>query len=82
MPNAPKLDNDAMQKDRMALLVHPEDDATLFVAGNAGALSYRVQWKEGVWTESAYDDTADGSGPHVSHGLTHQLGRAHDDSAI
>ena len=40
--NAPRLDIDAMPKDRMALLVHPTNDSMLFVAGNADALTWRV----------------------------------------
>ena len=37
--HAPRLDEDGMPKDRMALLVDPTSDARLFVAGNAGALA-------------------------------------------
>ena len=62
--NSPRLDEDSMQKDRMALLVHPANDSMLFVAGNAGALTWRVDWRRGIWTESAWGDTSDGSGPH------------------
>lgn len=62
--NAPRLDEDAMQKDRMALLVHPNDDSMLFVAGNAGALTWRVQWQSSMWTESFGKDTSDESEPH------------------
>ena len=43
--NSPRLDEDAMPKDRMALLVSPDDEGLLFVAGNAGALSWRVDWR-------------------------------------
>eukprot|EP00966_Prymnesium_polylepis_P273554 6319176-Prymnesium_polylepis.2 len=39
--NTPRLDRDGMPKDRMALLVNPDDEATLFVAGNADALVWR-----------------------------------------
>eukprot|EP00939_MAST-03C_sp_MAST-3C-sp1_P005173 g5173.t1 len=54
--NAPRLDNDGMPKDRMALLVGPDDDTDdnggvadkiLFVAGNADALTWRVEWRNG-----------------------------------
>ena len=62
--NAPRLDEDGMPKDRMALLVPPADDDTLFVAGNAGALAWRVAWRSGTWTEAYGKDTADGSAPH------------------
>lgn len=64
VPNAPRLDEDAMPKDRMALLVNPSDDSMLFVAGNAGALTWRVDWVSGTWTETSGRDTADGSEPH------------------
>ena len=53
-----------MPKDRMALLVNPSDDSTLFVAGNAGALAWRVAWKTGTWTEAHGKDTSDDSAPH------------------
>ena len=43
--NSPRLDEDAMPKDRIALLVSPDDEGLLFVAGNAGALSWRVDWR-------------------------------------
>ena len=36
------LDDDAMPKDRMALLPHPHDASTLFVAGNGDKIAYRV----------------------------------------
>ena len=62
--NAPKLDEDGMPKDRMALLVNPKDDNMLFVAGNAGALAWRVAWRTGVWTEAFGKDTKDNTSPH------------------
>ena len=62
---APRLDRDGMPKDRMALLVHPKDDETLFVAGNAEALVYRVKWRDGEWAKAWGDDTDDGSYPHA-----------------
>ena len=49
----------------VALLVHPTDDAMLFVAGNADALTWRVDWRNGDWVESSGTaDTSDGSYPH------------------
>ena len=61
----PRLDRDGMPKDRMALLLHPNDDSMLFVAGNADALVWRVDWQKGLWTESyGPKDTKDGSAPH------------------
>jgi hypothetical protein len=48
----------------MALLVDPDEEGTLYVAGNADALTWRVDWRDGVWTESHTDDTSDGSAPH------------------
>lgn len=66
VPNAPaRLDQDGMPKDRMALLVHPHNDSMLFVAGNADALTWRVDWQSGVWTSSGAKDTRDGSYPHA-----------------
>ena len=62
---APRLDRDAMPKDRMALLVHPDDDNNLFVAGNADALVWRVDVSKGTWVvASGKADTSDGSEPH------------------
>ena len=46
-----RLDVDGMPKDRMALLVDPSDDATLYVAGNADALTWRVDWAAGAWAD-------------------------------
>ena len=63
--NTPRLDFDAMPKDRMALLVHPHHDEMLFVAGNADARTWRVEWRTGLWSATAgHVDTADGSAPH------------------
>lgn len=59
-----RLDLDGMPKDRMALLVHPNDESILFVAGNAAALVWRVSWRAGAWVASGATDTADGSAPH------------------
>lgn len=61
-----RLDLDGMPKDRMALLVHPHNDSMLFVAGNAEALVWRVDWQAGLWVESSgASDTVDGSSPHA-----------------
>lgn len=67
VPGGPaRLDRDGMPKDRMALLVHPRDEETLFVAGNADALVWRVAWRTGAWVVSAgRNDTRDGSAPHA-----------------
>ena len=59
-----RLDVDGMPKDRMALLAL--DDDTLYVAGNADALVWRVQWKKGEWTEAHSKDTEDGSLPRAA----------------
>ena len=61
----PRLDQDGMPKDRMALLSDPGDDGLLYVAGNAGALAWRVHWLNGTWEPLSGSDTADGSAPHV-----------------
>ena len=45
-------------------LVNPKDDNMLFVAGNAGALAWRVAWRTGVWTEAFGKDTKDNTSPH------------------
>ena len=59
-----RLDIDGMPKDRMALLVDPSDDSTLYVAGNADALTWRVDWAAGAWADLGATDTTDGSEPH------------------
>lgn len=61
----PNLEQDAMPKDKMALLAHPEDESILFVAGNAGSATYRVDWARGSWASMMADDTSDGYEPHV-----------------
>ena len=58
------LDGDAMPKDRMALLPHPTEASTLFVAGNGDTIAYRVNWQSGSWTDMTGADTADNSAPH------------------
>jgi len=59
------MDEDCMPKDRMAVLGDPENDSMMYVAGNAGALAWRVDLKSGKWTKM-WDkpDVADGSLPH------------------
>ena len=64
-PTRGHLDQDGMPKDRMALLVSPLDESMLFVAGNAGSVAWRVDWRKGEWTNAYGEDTADGSTPHV-----------------
>ena len=61
------MDEDAMPKDRMAVLADPLEADTLYVAGNAGALAWRVNVSagSGTWTKM-WDrpDVPDGSIPH------------------
>jgi hypothetical protein len=57
------MDEDAMPKDRMALLGDPTKDF-LYVAGNAGALAWRVDTTTEKWTKLWDDDVVDGSEPH------------------
>ena len=65
MHGAPSnLDDDAMPKDRMALVADKTDPTMLFVAGNGDQIAYRVDWKAGRWTAMTEDDTADHSAPH------------------
>eukprot|EP00937_MAST-01D_sp_MAST-1D-sp2_P003279 g3279.t1 len=60
-----QLDDDSMPKDRMALLAHPAQPDTLFVAGNGDHIAWRVRWREGAWTKMfGRSGTADGSAPH------------------
>ena len=64
-PDGAGLDDDAMPKDRMALLPHPTDSATLFVAGNGDKIAFRVDVPTAAWTTMTDDkDTVDGSAPH------------------
>lgn len=64
-PTGGHLDQDGMPKDRMALLVNPDDDSMLFVAGNAGSVVWRVDWQKSAWVDAYGEDTSDGSTPHV-----------------
>ena len=61
VPNTPRLDNDCMPKDRMALLADPTDASILYVAGNANYNTYRVRHAEGHWTNLR---SPDGAEPH------------------
>ena len=58
------MDEDAMPKDRMALFGDPDAPHVLYVAGNAGALAWRVDLSTGVWVKLWDDDVVDGSEPH------------------
>ena len=60
MPNTPRLDNDCMPKDRMALLADPDEPEFLYVAGNARYNTY-VNFAAGQWTDLKGPD---GSEPH------------------
>lgn len=59
------MDEDAMPKDRMAVLGDPTENGIMYVAGNAGALAWRVNVTSGDWTQM-WDkpDVLDGSVPH------------------
>lgn len=52
-------------QDRMAVLGDPTEPGLFYVAGNAGALAWRVNATTGVWTQ-LWDspDVTDGSLPH------------------
>ena len=59
------MDEDGMPKDRMAVLADPSLDDVLYVAGNAGALAWRVNVTSVEWTKM-WDrpDVLDTSLPH------------------
>jgi hypothetical protein len=42
------IDQDDAAKDRMALLVHPDDPSILFLAGNANVVVYRIDWRRAL----------------------------------
>ena len=70
-PDGSGLDDDAMPKDRMALLPHPHDASLLFVAGNGDKIAYRVHidaagggGHTASWTSMTGNDTASGAAPH------------------
>lgn len=58
------LDEDGMPKDRAAVMADPEHADILYVAGNAGAVAWRVDVARGRWDAMYGNDTADGSCPH------------------
>jgi hypothetical protein len=64
-PQDESMDQDAMPKDRMAVIADPEVSDLMYVAGNAGALAWRVNVTTGTWTKM-WDkpDVPDGSLPH------------------
>lgn len=64
LPNQRKMDDDAMPKDRMALLPSPTDPSILYVAGNGEHIAFRVTLPEGNWTSLTREDTMDNSAPH------------------
>eukprot|EP00944_MAST-04C_sp_MAST-4C-sp1_P002596 g2596.t1 len=59
------MDEDSMPKDRMAILADPMIPDLMYVAGNAGALAWRVNTTSGLW-EKLWDkpEVPDGSLPH------------------
>ena len=59
------LDQDQMPKDRCAVLHDPDYDGIAYVAGNAGAVVYRVYYRDNKWEEMWRLDTSDLSTPHV-----------------
>ena len=66
LPGQPtSMDEDGMPKDRMAILGDPMVPDLMYVAGNAGALAWRVNTTIGEW-EKMWDmpDVPDGSLPH------------------
>jgi hypothetical protein len=66
LPGQPtSMDEDGMPKDRMAILADPMVPDLMYVAGNAGALAWRVNTTVGEW-EKMWDkpDVPDGSLPH------------------
>ena len=59
--NTPRLDDDSMPKDRMALLADPTDPSLLYVAGNGIYTASRVRFATGEWFDLKGPD---GSEPH------------------
>jgi hypothetical protein len=53
-----------MPKDRMGMLLDPDDSSILYVAGNGGHIAYRVDVQSGAWSDLVDADTSDGSEPH------------------
>jgi hypothetical protein len=64
LPQPMSMDEDSMPKDRMALLADPDNPTRVYVAGNAGALAWRVDIATGKWEKLWDADTSDGSAPH------------------
>ena len=58
------LDEDGMPKDRAAIMADPDHPEILYVAGNAGAVAWRVDVVRGRWDSMYGNDTIDGSCPH------------------
>jgi len=58
------LDEDGMPKDRAAVMADPERADIVYVAGNAGAVAWRVDVTQGRWDIMYGNDTRDGSCPH------------------
>ena len=64
-PQIESMDQDAMPKDRMAIMADPQVPDLMYVAGNAGALAWRVNVTTSTWTKMwDKDDVPDGSLPH------------------
>mmetsp|Transcript_10726 Transcript_10726/g.20357 ORF Transcript_10726/g.20357 Transcript_10726/m.20357 type:complete len:839 (+) Transcript_10726:24-2540(+) len=58
------MDDDAMPKDRMGMVVDPVNK-NLYVVGNGAKVAFRVDVTEGTWEDmTGQADTADGSVPH------------------
>jgi hypothetical protein len=58
------LDEDGMPKDRAGVMADPVHPDILYVAGNAGAVAWRVDIFRGRWDAMYGNDSADGSCPH------------------
>jgi hypothetical protein len=64
-PQPTSMDEDSMPKDRMAVLGDPDHADLMYVAGNAGALAWRVNVTSKKWVKM-WDkpDVVDGTEPH------------------
>ena len=58
------LEDDGMPKDRMALLVDPDDSSVLYVAGNGERVAWRGRWADDTW-ENLLEDVGKAGEPHV-----------------
>ena len=58
------LEDDGMPKDRMALLVDPDDPSVLYVAGNGERVAWRGRWADDTW-ENLLEDVGKAGLPHV-----------------